>query len=343
VCQLMEKAPDKRPYDAMAVLQALERIQEKVEAQQSAGVEAAKARHIDKSALRPALDETDKDAARTLLHKKKRKKTTAFYRRGWFQGAALVAILVGVGFLFYFAFLRAPSADSLLGDIDRLAAPNNEIVDWDQAVKGPMTSFLSYYPDHPRAEEVRRRRDRLASDISERQFFNRREHNMDAGEQMADRALKKEDQGDLAAAVEQWEKLADYRNKPVDDADRGLGLMAARYLKLNQSVASKYDELKARVAKEKRTTESKKPKETKDDKETREPKETTQAKESKGEKQPEETGVEGLALRAVRAERDEAADLVQPWKQVKEAANPRSDERVYYLLAAKRLRELKKS
>ena len=75
ICQLLEKKPEQRPLDAAMVAESLGSIQEKVEAQQSAGVDA---RQAAASSIAPStqarLDETDKDAARALLGKKKKKK-----------------------------------------------------------------------------------------------------------------------------------------------------------------------------------------------------------------------------------------------------------------------------
>src|SRR5262245_9821218 len=67
ICQLMEKAPDKRPLNAKIVGEALETVLEKVAAQKSAGVDAVHARRIDRVGPAAAIDETDKKAARTLL------------------------------------------------------------------------------------------------------------------------------------------------------------------------------------------------------------------------------------------------------------------------------------
>jgi serine/threonine protein kinase len=54
ICQLMEKQPEKRPLNAAAVTEALDRIQEKVEAQQSAGVDAARRRPRPRTRTPPA-------------------------------------------------------------------------------------------------------------------------------------------------------------------------------------------------------------------------------------------------------------------------------------------------
>src|SRR5439155_8490760 len=140
ICQLMEKSPDKRPFDALAVREALTRIKDKVEAQQSAGVEAAKSRRVDRSAHQPAMDETDKEAARTLLHKKKRRKVEPFYSKGWFQAIALGAVVVALGYVIYAAFFKTPSAESLYAQVKTLMASGNSEQRM-EARKGPITDF----------------------------------------------------------------------------------------------------------------------------------------------------------------------------------------------------------
>src|SRR5262245_54491024 len=95
VCQLLEKQPDKRPLDAATVALALGQVKEKVEAQQSAGVEAAKRRAVDRPRGQAGLDETDKDAARTLLQRKaKKKKPKPLYKQKWLQGVGIAAGLL---------------------------------------------------------------------------------------------------------------------------------------------------------------------------------------------------------------------------------------------------------
>src|SRR5205807_1854557 len=52
VCQLLEKEPAKRPFDAAVVAHALDQVAEKVQAQRSAGIDVAQARFADRGKLR---------------------------------------------------------------------------------------------------------------------------------------------------------------------------------------------------------------------------------------------------------------------------------------------------
>ncbi len=116
ICQLLEKQPEKRPLDANMVAVALGSIKEKVEAQQSAGVEAVRRRMVDRVAGQKRIEEEDKDAARTLLtgkgRPKRKKAKKPIYEKLWFQAVGLVLALSLVATLLYLAF-RGPSADKL--------------------------------------------------------------------------------------------------------------------------------------------------------------------------------------------------------------------------------------
>ncbi len=91
VCQLLEKKPEHRPFSAATVANALNTIQEKVEAQHSAGVDRARKRRVDRLSNQPQpVEETERDVVRTLAGKKsKKKKGTPFYRTGWFVGLSV--------------------------------------------------------------------------------------------------------------------------------------------------------------------------------------------------------------------------------------------------------------
>jgi serine/threonine-protein kinase len=307
VCQLMEKDPEKRPFNAETVGQALNRVKEKVEAQISAGIDIVKQRKIDRSGLQPKLDETDKEAARTLLHKKKKKKTIPFYRKGWFQAVGLSAILLAVLYVIYVTFIKAPSADSLFKEAQRLAE-SDDLEVRREARRGPIPDFLRYYPDDPRATKVRQWDDDIARDEEENSLYRRL--NLAAasrGESQARKALQAEEDENLAEAAKIWKELTALKEK--GGSERPLGLLAEKYLKDHEAVAPLYKELKDRVAKEKPTKE-------------------------KGHKDsPEE-----LALEAVRTEKTGPA-LAQ-WGKLKELTQQDlRNNRRWYFLAVKRLQD----
>ena len=81
VCQLLEKSPEKRPFDADTVANALAQVLEKVEARQSAGAEAVRERVRDRLSGETTPGDSDRDAARTLLATGKKKREEEGHQR----------------------------------------------------------------------------------------------------------------------------------------------------------------------------------------------------------------------------------------------------------------------
>ena len=100
---MMEKDRDRRPLDAATVGKMLTDIEEKVQAQQSAGAVAASAKRSSRTLQGQTFDEADKDAARALKGKKKKKKKgPAWYLTPWAKAVPLLAgvVLVGGGIVY---------------------------------------------------------------------------------------------------------------------------------------------------------------------------------------------------------------------------------------------------
>ncbi len=103
---LLEKKPETRPMDAITVKRLIDDIEQKVQAQQSLGLEAANARKIDRAVADQTFDEADRSAARALKgergekRKKKKKKQIPLFQRTWVKAVGLssvLALLLGVG------------------------------------------------------------------------------------------------------------------------------------------------------------------------------------------------------------------------------------------------------
>ncbi len=121
VCQLLEKKPDKRPFDAAVVGGALDQVLEKVTAQQSAGVDALTGGTMTGMRLATrTLAGEDREAARTLAHSlgKKKKRKKPYYKRAWFQAIWISLGLVFIGGMIVLA-VQPPSADSLYNQAER--------------------------------------------------------------------------------------------------------------------------------------------------------------------------------------------------------------------------------
>jgi hypothetical protein len=321
ICQLLEKQPDKRPLNAEAVGEALARIREKVEAQQSAGVDAAKRRVIDRTEHQERFDETDREAARTLLRKKpKKKKAQPFYTKGWFQGVGILAILLGIGSVLYLAFFAQPSAQSLLDQARPLMESNDPEAQSD-ARKGPIERFLTLYPDlqGPVAQKMNGWADQVDREQEDRSLVKRVNSginvNRDADDTVACNALKYENEGKLAEARELWEKLDGFKSEKNREK-RALGLLAESKLKTISKVDDREASLIGKLALAEKNKEG---------------------PQSEGE-------AERQALKALKLEQEkEPARARDAWDALRRQTEVDSeridpDRRVWYLLALKKLR-----
>jgi predicted Ser/Thr protein kinase len=161
ICQLLEKKPENRPLDAAMVYNALGTVKEKVEAQQSAGVDVARRRKIDRTpgAPKPKLDAEDKEAARFLLRGKVRpgrKPGRPFYEKAWFQAVGILTILGGMGLALYLVF-RPPSPDKLYATAEQTLKSIVADPTAAEAGEGLIRAYLSNDDSRGKLDEVRDR------------------------------------------------------------------------------------------------------------------------------------------------------------------------------------------
>jgi eukaryotic-like serine/threonine-protein kinase len=235
VCQLLEKLPEQRPFDADMVGNALEQVMEKVEAQQSAGVDAARARVIDRPRGEARLNDEDRQLAQSLLSGGKKKKKKKFvkvpvYQRGWFQAVALVCLLAAVGGTLYL-LLRPESESSLYARIEKRMG-SNDPAEMKKVFDGPdspgqtyLTRFGSRDDEHVRkvrewdrnvgvllAEEelaeIRKavKRHKALKNASDEEALASMDALTEAGKK-AFLASQAEDQGDLTEAGRLWQQV----------------------------------------------------------------------------------------------------------------------------------------
>ncbi len=315
IMQLLAKKPEERPYSAEKVAELLGQIQEKMEAQQSAGVEWARSRAIDRPKNAAELDEADREAARALLGKKKRKKKrTPIYQRGWFVTAAVGAVLAGVAGLMYYVFFVPPSLEALHRQAEEMMKWN-DVASWKEAQEGPLALFCTHYKDADGklADDMRRWLNDANRGLTESWMHNRRSQNLpadDKGEAQARAALDAEDAGNLPRALSTWEVLARQKDD-ADDDKRGWGLVADKYAvqlrQLDRQMAALYQKTAGSAGKT-----------------------------LKGESPEEELAIQ--ALRAEHAqERGKARDA---WEELKRSTDGRAEQRSWYLMAAYKLRGL---
>lgn len=255
ICQCMEKKPEQRPVNAATIGESLRSVKEKVLAQQSAGVDAAKKRRIDKTRHDTALDETDKDMARTLLgKKKKKKKAEPFYRQGWFTIAVLAAFVLSVVAGIYVVFIKAPDAELLYQQAQ--AVMKSGKFDQQRTARkegGPIAEFLYYHPQHAKAAQVQQWADQIDAEDTENALLTRRNARMQPppnekeADEAAREALDLEEMGRLPDALRRWGEVADKFKKSTDPDVRSWGLLGEKRRRDLQAVSKLYLELQNNV------------------------------------------------------------------------------------------------
>jgi serine/threonine-protein kinase len=250
ICQLLEKKPEHRPHDAAMVAQVLGSIQDKVEAQQSAGVDAVKARRIESPRGKRNPDKEDREAARTLLGRPrgKRKKKKGLHQMVWVQAVGLALLLAGVIGVLVIA-VRPPSADSLYRQAEKLMASDNPDKHT-RAREGPIAEYLSRYGelDTPQTNQVRRWADDYDVARYEKLLARHVRHEKKKvglavearteAERLAFKAALAEQEGNADEAVKLWKQVAE------EDPVR-VGLLAKRHLERFDSAAAQKKQLSA--------------------------------------------------------------------------------------------------
>jgi len=162
VMKLLEKDPEDRYYDALAVQVALDEVTEKVArqtsmAQQTAAAAAASTQREERSEVVRLLTGQGKKK------KKKKKKKVPFYEQIWFLAACLVVLIAGVTWAMW-----PLSEDQLFAR----AVPLMETDDpqqWREAREKYLDPLREKFPDGPHAPQVQQYIDKIEMDIAERQ------------------------------------------------------------------------------------------------------------------------------------------------------------------------------
>jgi eukaryotic-like serine/threonine-protein kinase len=253
VCQLLEKAPEHRPYDAHLVSDALNRVAEKVAAQQSAGIDAARSRRGDAGTRPVSMDATDRQAARSLLTSKRRgrrkRRARGVAGSRWIQAAFLLTMLVVIAGLIWKG-MQPPTPEALFARAQSLMA-SGDPSKIEDARSGPIQEYLRYHGDRQdeQAHQIHAWADGYDTDLKERQLYNRRRL-MEAeneGESAARRALEREDNGDWEAARERWTELEAKYGAASDHDQHIWGLLAAKRLKALEAASAQDADLQARA------------------------------------------------------------------------------------------------
>jgi len=251
VCQMLEKDPEKRPFDAAMVERSLGEIAEKVAAQRSAGVDVVSARKIDLPRKLRLQDEADREAARVLkeatTRKKIKRRSRPIYERGWFLTVAIAGVLGVMSWFTWFFFLRPPSPDELYRKAHALMEMNRT----DEARDGPIKVFLDRYKDRDDAQaaEMHAWADRIDLDVRELQLHKIMKLGRpaeDDAEQAAFAAVHAEEAGEWNQAREQWQVLNKYKGDPNADL-HAWSLVAAKRIREIQEAEDLDKQLQTRL------------------------------------------------------------------------------------------------
>jgi serine/threonine-protein kinase len=339
ICQLLEKKPEQRPRDAEMVKRALEEVLEKVEAQQSAGVDAVRGRRGDRPRRDGKPAEEDREAARTLKQagtkKKGKKKVKPFYEKLWFQRAGIVLALAVLAAVIYWAF-QPPSADRIyqqakeLMDSTDLAAHETAY-----ATNGPLEQYLKYYGN--REDEQTRKVNAWVNQAGREycektlELMMRTKNGKGGIPRNADTAVEKqaldaalaEEKGDHEKAVAAWQGVKPLAAKVP--ADRPWGLLADVKIAENASKIAAENALVNSYARDLAER-------------------IEAAKRGNQEFKPMYPFEEDVLLDAIHAEiAGDPAKMREAWEEVRKKTAGKAAEHRLYLLADRKVRELTKA
>ncbi len=171
VMKLLEKDPEKRYYDALAVLQALDDVIDKVSKQQSVAKQTLEGgNNATVTVAAPGTPELKK-----ALGKKKRKKkdNSPFYERVWF----LVSVLVLIAGIVTWSFW--PLSEEQLYARAKVLMETEDIYSWQTAREEYIETLLAKYPEGKYHVEAAEWIDTIEMDIAKRQIDNRKERGLD--------------------------------------------------------------------------------------------------------------------------------------------------------------------
>jgi serine/threonine-protein kinase len=254
VCQLLEKKPDKRPFDAAVVGAALDRVVEKVSAQRSAGVDAlTTGTGTGAVAASRTLTGKDREAARTLAQGLgkggKKKRTKPFYKRAWFQALWIGTALLVLGAVIVYA-VQPPGPDTLYAQADRLMKKGER----DRARNDPIAKYLKFHrkkmAGSDQLKQIEAWADEVDTDQGERVLLNRMRLNVspDSPSESAGRtAITQEEAGEFNDARATWQGLVKYESEPQDSPDRMYALVAKKHLRDLQAAEDRLLKLQQKV------------------------------------------------------------------------------------------------
>ncbi len=197
IFRLLEKDPENRIFDALALQLALDDVREKVSRQESLVGES-----IGANATKSVVG----DAARPPKKKKKKKRDQApFYERVWFLTTALVLVL---GVLAWQVQRALYPSEAALFAKARVAMASTDKSRWSIARDNYLPELLRRFPDGRHAEEARGLLDVAEMDLAERQARNLGPRSpRSEGQRLYLEADKFERFGDRVSALEVYDSM----------------------------------------------------------------------------------------------------------------------------------------
>ncbi len=163
IFQLLEKDPNDRPFDALAVQTKIEEVRRKISEQRSMAAEALDAATAatviasakDLQELKSALGKSKK--------KKKRKDNSPFYERTWFLGSCLALVVAVIVWTFL-----PPGEDGLMAGAEKLMK-SEFTLDHVRARDDYLKKLLERFPDGKHAVNAQK----LIVDVDKEETLNR--------------------------------------------------------------------------------------------------------------------------------------------------------------------------
>jgi serine/threonine-protein kinase len=231
VLQLMEKKPEHRQLNAGVVAKALEEGMQSFYSGKSAAVDMVQAKAGERRIQTNVIDETDREAARTLrgaMQKKKFKKKAKPLNKALFIVPGAVLLLVLFAGVIWLVSRLSSSPETLYRAAEKkMASPDTyvEALYRLNGSDGPVREFLRRYPDDERAPKVREWQDQAeTTDLLGRLRQNASAPKFKKGylewakvdpeyESPAFNALRHDDYGDYYRANALWHQAYDIAGK----------------------------------------------------------------------------------------------------------------------------------
>lgn len=219
VMKLLEKNPENRFYDALAVQMALDDVLDKVTRQQSVARQTLEGGANSKTVAGAP------DLKKVLGKKRKKKKKPAgpFYEQGWFLAASLVLL---IGFVTWAVW---PLSEAQLYERAKVLMETEDPLNWSEAQKEYINPLMERFPESDYVPQATVWIDKIEMNRIERQIETRQRLGKDPeseAESLYLRALDYEKFGDLAMAEEQLDQiLQSLKSRPED---RPLYLLAEK-------------------------------------------------------------------------------------------------------------------